>query len=198
MGAIVYLAYSMYGTGGIDIAKSSNGTITGGITSTSTPEKIYNENYSQSTTNNPYGVYDLRGGSYERVASYVNYENNSFDLLTYGGTNEGDLYGSALERSTSTRYKTVYVASGTSQGNSYELAASKKGDAIYETSTSYQGRTSWNNGTGNGVNSIFPTDIYPFFYYGGGCTNDGTGMFFFDKFTGDGEWDRAFRVILCP
>ena len=197
-GAIVYLAYSMYGTGGIDIAKSSNGTITGGITSTSTPEKIYNENYSQSTTNNPYGVYDLRGGSYERVASYVNYENNSFDLLTYGGTNEGDLYGSALERSTSTRYKTVYVASGTSQGNSYELAASKKGDAIYETSTSYQGRTSWNNGTGNGVNSIFPTDIYPFFYYGGGCTNDGTGMFFFDKFTGDGEWDRAFRVILCP
>ena len=197
-GAIVYLAYSMYGTGGIDIAKSSNGTITGGITSTSTPEKIYNENYSQSTTNNPYGVYDLRGGSYERVASYVNYENNSFDLLTYGGTNEGDLYGSALERSTSTRYKTVYAASGTSQGNSYELAASKKGDAIYETSTSYQGRTSWNNGTGNGVNSIFPTDIYPFFYYGGGCTNDGTGMFFFDKFTGDGEWDRAFRVILCP
>ena len=197
-GAIVYLAYSMYGTGGIDIAKSSNGTITGGITSTSPPEKIYNENYSQSTTNNPYGVYDLRGGSYERVASYVNYENNSFDLLTYGGTNEGDLYGSALERSTSTRYKTVYAASGTSQGNSYELAASKKGDAIYETSTSYQGRTSWNNGTGNGVNSIFPTDIYPFFYYGGGCTNDGTGMFFFDKFTGDGEWDRAFRVILCP
>ena len=197
-GATVYLAYSMYGTGGIDIAKSSNGTITGGITSTSTPEKIYNENYSQSTTNNPYGVYDLRGGSYERVASYVNYENNSFDLLTYGGTNEGDLYGSALERSTSTRYKTVYAASGTSQGNSYELAASKKGDAIYETSTSYQGRTSWNNGTGNGVNSIFPTDIYPFFYYGGGCTNDGTGMFFFDKFTGDGEWDRAFRVILCP
>ena len=45
MGSNSILAYSMYGTGGIDIAKSSNGTITGGITSTSTPEKIYNENY---------------------------------------------------------------------------------------------------------------------------------------------------------
>ena len=196
-GAIVYLAYSMYGTGGIDIAKSSNGTITGGITSTSTPEKIYNENYSQSTTNNPYGVYDLRGGSYERVASYVNYENNSFDLLTYGGTNEGDLYGSALERSTSTRYKTVYAASGTSQGNSYELAASKKGDAIYETSTSYQGRTSWNNGTGNKVLSYFPNTSYPFFLRGDHFNNTGTGMFAFYYYAGISYIGGSFRMILC-
>ena len=56
----------------------------------------------------------------EYVASYVNYGSSSSDL-TNGGTTSGDLYGSGDEQSTSTKYKTVYTASGTSESDSYNL-----------------------------------------------------------------------------
>lgn len=166
-GATVYLAYSKYGTNGYDVGKnSSSSNYTGG---TNTQTNIYSTNYGQSTTNNPYGVYDLRGGSWEYVASYVNYGSSSSDL-TNGGTTSGDLYGSGDEQSTSTKYKTVYTASGTSESDSYNLLSTgntiKKGDAIFETSTSYTGITSWNNGTGNKVLSYFPNTSYPFFLRG--------------------------------
>ena len=106
-GVIVYLAYSKYGTNGKDV-KNNGFDSTGGTT---TQKSIYHSQYEQSTTNNPYGVYDLRGGSWEYVASYVNYGSSSSDL-TNGGTTSGDLYGSGDEQSTSTKYKTVYTASG--------------------------------------------------------------------------------------
>lgn len=66
-------------------------------------------------------MYDLNRGACEYTAFYVNYANNSC-LSTYGGTLEGDLYGSdTTEQSTSTKYKTVYMASGSSQSGSYDL-----------------------------------------------------------------------------
>ena len=197
-GATVYLAYSKYGTNGYDVGKnSSSSNYTGG---TNTQTNIYSTNYGQSTTNNPYGVYDLRGGSWEYVASYVNYGSSSSDL-TNGGTTSGDLYGSGDEQSTSTKYKTVYTASGTSESDSYNLLVTgnttKKGDAVYETSTNYQNSTSWNNGTGNSADSYFPHVTHSFFIRGGDSSYQHTGMFSFGNNAGHSFNVYSFRLILC-
>ena len=198
-GATVYLAYSKYGTNGYDVGKnSSDNCYTGG---TNTQTNIYSTNYGQSTTNNPYGVYDLRCGSYEYVASYVNYGSSDSYLSIYGGTTSGDLYGSSDEQSTSTKYKTVYTASGTSESDSYNLLVTgnttKKGDAVYETSTNYQNSTSWNNGTGNSADSYFPHVTHSFFLRGGDSSYQHTGMFSFGNNAGHSFNVYSFRLILC-
>ena len=198
-GATVYLAYSKYGTNGYDVGKnSSSSNYTGG---TNTQTNIYSTNYGQSTTNNPYGVYDLRGGSYEYVASYVNYGSSDSYLSIYGGTTSGDLFGSSDEQSTSTKYKTVYTASGTSESDSYNLLVTgnttKKGDAVYETSTNYQNSTSWNNGTGNSADSYFPHVTHSFFIRGGDSSYQHTGMFSFGNNAGHSFNVYSFRLILC-
>ena len=198
-GATVYLAYSKYGTNGYDVGKnSSDNCYTGG---TNTQTNIYSTNYGQSTTNNPYGVYDLRGGSYEYVASYVNYGSSDSYLSIYGGTTSGELYGSSDEQSTSTKYKTVYTASGTSESDSYNLLVTgnttKKGDAVYETSTNYQNSTSWNNGTGNSADSYFPHVTHSFFIRGGDSSYQHTGMFSFGNNAGHSFNVYSFRLILC-
>ena len=194
-GVIVYLAYSKYGTNGKDV-KNNGFDSTGGTT---TQKSIYHSQYEQSTTNNPYGVYDLRGCSSEDVASYVNYEKSHSDLSYNGGTELGDLYESGEERATSTKYKTVYTASGTSESDSYNLALSKKGDAIFETSTTTSAFTSWNNGTGNIVPSYFPYDYNIFFIRGGDSTDSYSGMFYFSGSNGGNYSAKtSFRMVLCP
>ena len=194
-GVIVYLAYSKYGTNGKDV-KNNGFDSTGGTT---TQKSIYHSQYEQSTTNNPYGVYDLRGCSSEDVASYVNYEKSHSDLSDNGGTELGDLYESGEERATSTKYKTVYKASGTSESDSYNLALSKKGDAIFETSTTTSAFTSWNNGTGNIVPSYFPYDYNIFFIRGGDSTDSYSGMFYFSGSNGGNYSAKtSFRMVLCP
>ena len=194
-GVIVYLAYSKYGTNGKDV-KNNGFDSTGGTT---TQKSIYHSQYEQSTTNNPYGVYDLRGCSSEDVASYVNYEKSHSDLSDNGGTELGDLYESGEERATSTKYKTVYTASGTSESDSYNLALSKKGDAIFETSTTTSTFTSWNNGTGNIVPSYFPYDYNIFFIRGGYSTDSYSGMFYFSGSNGGNYSAKtSFRMVLCP
>ena len=109
-GAVAYLAHSQYGTNGKKVEQNTkNRTTSGGTKTVST---IYTDYVNNSTTHNAYGIYDLNGGAYERVASYVN--NGGTYLLTNGGTTEGDLYGATdAERSTSTAYKTVYNGIGT-------------------------------------------------------------------------------------
>ena len=194
-GVIVYLAYSKYGTNGKDV-KNNGFDSTGGTT---TQKSIYHSQYEQSTTNNPYGVYDLRGCSSEDVASYVNYEKSHSDLSDNGGTELGDLYESGEERATTTKYKTVYTASGTSESDSYNLALSKKGDAIFETSTTTSAFTSWNNGTGNIVPSYFPYDYNIFFIRGGDSTDSYSGMFYFSGSNGGNYSAKtSFRMVLCP
>ena len=195
-GAMVYLAYSKYGRNGSDVTRQSSGLTTGG---TSTVASIYSTNYGQSTTNNAYGVYGLRGGAKEYVASYVIYANNS-NLKTYGGETSGDLYGTGTEPSTSTEYKTVYTASGTSESSSYNLLASTnkiRGDAVWETSTNYTGDTSWHD-TGDNVHSYFPAAGLPFFKRGGGYDGPYVGLFYFDNSVGNSYSDYSFRPVLAP
>lgn len=104
-GAIVYLGHSKYGTNGKKIENNeSEDFYTGG---SDNKENIYTTNKLQSTTHNATGVYDLYGGAWEYVASYV--DNGGKKLSEYGGTKRGDLYGETKEeRGTSTAYKMVY------------------------------------------------------------------------------------------
>ena len=186
-GAVAYLSHSSYGLDGAEIEQNTNGSyITGG---NSTKSTIYTTNAGQSTTGNAYGVYDMSGGAYERTASYVNYSSSSFDTDYTGNTAE-DIYN-ASNPGESTKYKTVYEASGTSQSNSYNLAAGKKGDGVYETSNNYQSANSW-----FGAHSYFPDTNLPFFYRGGPCDSSSAGVFYFYYTDGSPGSYNSFRVVL--
>ena len=186
-GAVAYLSQSSYGLNGTEIERNSVEYITGG---NSTKAKIYTTNAGQSTTGNAYGVYDMSGGTIEQTANYVIYGSSTDDLSEYGGTLQ-DLYGAdTTEQSTSTKYKTVYKASGTSQSSVYGLTAEKKGDGIYETSSSsgILVNSSW-----FGATSYIPNQDK--FFFRGQAYNDGNaGMFAFRSSSGGGG---AFRIVLA-
>ena len=190
-GATAYLAHSKYGTNGQKVERQSSGYTTGG---SSTKSEIYGTNKKQSTTHNAYGVYDMNGGAWERTANYVDYGDSASNLSTYGGTESGDLYGTEEERNISTAYKTVYQASGTNQPESYNLAQSKKGDAVYETSNNHANNTgSWFD-----AYATFPDTGEPFFVRSGDCYNSGEGTFCFNHTNGDANGLNGFRMVLVP
>ena len=110
-GAVAYLTESKYGRNGNELEINNNESYTtGGGTG-----DAYLTNTSQSTTGNVYGIYDMKGNSNERVASYYNGSNN----LTNGSE-------FASKDGQSTEYVTAY--SGTTM-----ISAYKYGDATYET-----------------------------------------------------------------
>ena len=176
-GLTVYLAHSKYGTNKKKVEQNkSSAFYTGG---TNTVEEIYTTNKTQSTTHNATGVYDLNGGAYEYVASYVN--NKNVNLETYGGKIAGDIYGATEEeQSTSTKYKTVYYSSMNDIDikEDYLIAGNKnKGDAVYEISSStYNGN---NSGSWFNACASFPNGSYPFFVRGGTYVVTGAGSFSF-------------------
>ena len=185
-GAVAYLSQSSYGLNGKEIERNSEECITGG---SSTKATIYTTNAGQSTTGNAYGIYDMSGGAYERIANYVNYDSGSF---TNGGSTKEDLYN-ASNPGESSKYKTVYEASGTSESSSYNLAAGTKGDGVYETSNNYINTNSW-----FGAFSGFPYARSPFFGRGGYCSHSAAGVFYFDYSTGHAYSSCSFRVVLVP
>ena len=190
-GAILYLAHSKYGTNRKKVEQNTNSSYyTGG---TNTVEEIYTTNKAQSTTHNATGVYDLNGGAWERTASYVNNEHEN--LGTYGGKIAGDIYGATNEeQSTSTKYKTIY-SSANSQSTDYETAGKKnKGDAVYETSSSYSnGAGSWFDASPN-----FPHSFAPFFARGNIYSSSHAGAFCFSNADGPAYSITSFRLVLAP
>lgn len=196
-GAIAYLAHSKYGTNGIKIEsdQSYNGQVlikTGG---TEKVKDIYTTNKKQSTTFNAFGVYDLNSGSVEVTASYVN--NMWEKLATYLGTKKGDLYGAdEIERSTSTAYKMVYPATGTS----YKVK-DFVGDAIYETSDGSGNRknSAWTSSGESCDETRYPVGGYPVF-----CRNGVFGWYCSSNLIGGGNGDTiseyygsALRLVLA-
>ena len=184
-GAVAYLTHSQYGRNAHEIAVNENTSFyTGGGTG-----EAYKTNINQSSTGNIYGIYDLSGGAWEYVASYIT--NNNENLSTYGG--------SFATATSSTKYATVYPynSSSDSDTNNYneykKSATSRYGDAILETSSSGSGRTSW-----NGDYSYFPYTSYLFFIRGGIC-NDGAsaGVFCFGSYGGNNELGYSFRAVLA-
>ena len=185
-GAVAYLSQSSYGLNGKEIERNREVYITGG---SSTKSRIYTTNAGQSTTGNAYGVYDMSGGAVERIASYVNYSSDSFNTDYTGNTAE-DIYN-ASNPGESSKYKTVYEA-GTSTQNSYNLAAGKKGDGVYETSNGY----SYSSDAWFGAYSGFPFTSSPFFDRGGRFDTSSVGVFNFSNSYADAGSDDSFRVVL--
>ena len=146
-GAVAYLTESKYGRNGTEVTiNSSYDTITamGDIV----------ENKVQSSTGNETGIYDLSGGAYEYVASYLE-----------GGSTS---YGSSLVNETEKKYVTAYT--GTNVTTDY-----KPGDATYETS-------GWHGDNAYFVNSSNPFFVRGGGYSGGSDAgvfgfdyNDGSG-----------------------
>lgn len=175
-GAVAYLSQSSYGTNGVKVQQNISNYITG-----ESSTGVYTDNVNQSTTYNPYGVYDMNGTSWEYVAAYVN--NGASNLL-----NGGDITSTVAQ---STKYKTVYPSTVNNGSDvpeaDYALNANVRGDAVYETSKSYANAFAW-----FWAESYFPDSGYPFFGRGGFFYNHNGGVFCFNN--GDGT---GYNFVTC-
>ena len=187
-GAVAYLSQSLYGKSGEIWINPDNGFRTGragaseNATSTSSTYTYSDQTYgvNASTTGNIYGIYDIKGGSYEYIAGYVNNGNSA--LTTYGST----LYSAA------TKYKDVYTSSGDTPEGNYAAAAGKKGDAIYETSSAGIISNSW-----FGEMSTMAYANYPFILRGGMAPQTtGAGLFSFNIDNGSAVNSIGFRPVV--
>ena len=176
-GAVAYLSRSKYGKNDEVTINSNSSYYTGGGSG-----NTYVNNGAQSTTGNVWGVYDMSGGAWEYVAAYVNNGNTNLTK-----------YGASLVNSSDARTKNVYTkASSDSYENNYQQNKGVYGDAVYETSTSGNGTTSWYSDYSN-----FPYADWPFFFRGGHCSNGSyAGVFSFDNGYGNGDSGRSFRPVL--
>jgi len=122
----------------------------------------------------------MNGGSSEYTAAYIN---NGNAVLA---TNGLELVNAPSE------YKDLYTASGETQAGNYAAASTKKGDAIYETSTTSPGFTGWFLDA-----SYMPYTTTPFFIRGGYQTQGtDTGLFNFAMAAGILYTNVAIRPVL--
>ena len=189
-GAVAYLSKSKYGKQNEEVwINNSSSFITGstgnsasaGSNTGTTNDYTSIQGVKASTTGNVYGVYDMSGGAWEYVAGYVN---NGHGNLTS--------YGSSLVNGDA-KTKNVYSkASSDSYENNYNANSSKYGDAVYETSASSSGSTSW-----YGTDSSFPNASTPFFERGGDYSSGtNAGVFCFGYYNGSSDSGSSFRPVL--
>jgi len=187
-GAVAYLSSSAYGKTGEVWINPNNSFLTGqaGTTvsssATTTTYTYDNLTYgiNASTTGNISGIYDMSGGANEYTAAYVN--NGHANLTTYG----------LSLLNANNQYKDEYTSNGDTQSGNYIANQSKKGDAVYETSTSAIGATAWFNDY-----TYMPYSSPLFFMRGGSC--DGTttaGAFNFINYNGNANINFSFRPVV--
>ncbi len=175
-GAVAYLAHSKYGLNGKEICINTNSSYETGIgsgetASTTSVTDQYNttKGVTASTTKNVYGIYDMSGGSWEYVAACYKTEN-----------------ATELTANTDTTYINKYI-------DVYEsYSSSKFGDAVFETSSSSPGSTSWFSDCSNFVRAS-----HPVFARGGYYDNDGSGagLFNFNYNIGSAFSNYGFRPV---
>ena len=189
-GAVAYLSKSKYGKQNEEVWINNSGSyITGSAGNSAsassntgtTNDYTSTQGVKASTTGTVYGVYDMSGGAWEYVAGYVNNGNSSLTS-----------YGSSLVNGDA-KTKNVYnKASSDNNTNNYNANSSKYGDAVYETSTSGSGSTSW-----YGDYSGFPGTSDPFFVRGGYCgSGTDAGVFYFGNDNGSSSGNGSFRPVL--
>ena len=188
-GVVAYLTESKYGRNGTAITKnSSSGYYTGGA-SGATPSK----NKLQSTTGNEYGIYDMVGGAYEYIASYV-----ADSTQTYGNS-FASIDNKTNNKQESTKYATVYqMATSNSSTDNYHVNINRIfGDATTETSTSESETGSWYSVLSRFV-GIKDGDAFPFFQRGGYYKNTNVGLFTFATTAGynGSPSGNGFRICL--
>lgn len=198
-GAVAYLAVSQYGRNGVEVSPNlTKATLADGKTTSVTAggngvdglaaseQEALVKNASQSTTGNVYGVYDMAGGLWERVAAYIN--NGNGNLLLNGKAIMED-----SDPDSSNKYKTVYPynkADDTNEAN-YNLNKAIKGDAMFETSSGI-GYKSW-----FGDESSFMFGNAVFLHRGGSTINNpGVGIFTFSNTPGMAGNPLGFRCAI--
>ena len=195
-GAVAYLSQSIYGKNS-EVWKNNSGSyITGMAGSTVTDSSLNGSNayntelgVEASTTGNITGIYDMSGGTWERMAAYIN---NGHESLTLFG-------GNLTSEETANRYRNVYsstVSDGSNaQAADYALATPANGnygDAIYETSNSYLERNNW-----YGDYTVFPRLNWPFFDRSAVYADTaGAGLFCFYMSHGVAYESNGFRVVV--
>ena len=187
-GAVAYLAQSNYGKSAEIWINPSSYFITGcagaTVSAAAAAEcaNAYNtaNGLQASTTGNIYGIYDMSGGALEYTSDYVD---NGHSNLNNG----------SIILAVDNKYKDVYTVSSTdSEANNYALVTNKKGEAVYETSTSGSGSTSWNSDY-----SYMPRTNQPWFLRGGAYYSASyAGGFSFLSNAGGADGSVGFRVVL--
>ena len=165
-GAVAYLTESKYGRNGTEIGMNTNSScITGGGENNA----YATTNQDQSTTGNVYGIYDMRGGAYEYLASYY----------TGGDSSKLNNGSSFTNTKTSDKYATAYTGDDVSTSYKY-------GDATYETNN-------WHSD-----DAFFVNSINPFFERGGKYNSNAsnTGVFYFSGNYGYASSYYSFRLAL--
>ena len=190
-GAVAFLSKSKYGKETEEVyINNSSDYITGNAGATASASwapgttNAYHTVAGQkaSTTGNIYGAYDMSGGAWERVAAYLN--SSHANLQTYG---KSVVDGAA-------KYKEVYEqGSSDTQELNYGKAATKYGDAVYETSNGYNSSSaSWYSDCAS-----FADTSIPFFVRGGSYFyTTSAGMFYFSSTTGNTDGSVGFRVAV--
>jgi hypothetical protein len=186
-GAVVYLSQSTYGKNS-EVWINNSSTYTTGCAGLNVSASSYagcqyayntpDNGLNASTTGNISGIYDMSGGTREYTAAYVQNGN--------AATN-----GNSIVTADS-KYKDVYTITTDSQANNYNNAISKKGDAVYETSSSHLGYIAWYSDYVE-----MPYSTLPWFARGSTC-GDGAaaGLFWFYSVDGIAEAFSGFRPIV--
>ncbi len=136
-----------------------------------------------STTRNIYGIYDMSGGSFECMASF----------LTNGTTN----YITTMKTKPA-KYIEQYAGNGATESaedrqTNYEANKDVYGDAIYETSS--KGDGSQYNSSWNADFACFPSLTIPFFVRGGDFDYSSNGGVFCFSRTWEYNRRNGFRVV---
>ena len=153
-----------------------------------------------STTGTIYGIYDMSGGTTERIASIVNNENENLKKL-------GNQMIEDLNNGNSTKYITVYPhdpnndninISNTTENrdkaakSNYDKNKKIYGDAIRETSTAGDDKNAWYSDS-----AAYAGLNYPFFMRGrAGWETLNAGLFSAQYSNGYSSYDTGFRSIL--
>ncbi len=138
-----------------------------------------------SSTKNIYGIYDLSGGLWEWTAGYIAPTSGAY--ITYGGKLKEN-------NTNSNKYKSKYEGiASTNMGNYNQTTnQSRKGEAIWETSSNGDGLSSWRNDY-----AFFVYSDAPFLVRGGDSSNgSGAGVFAFSRVDGSCNVYMGFRVVL--
>ena len=145
--------------------------------------QYYTDNGQQaSTTGSIYGIYDMVGSNFNYVAAYVD---NGFDEIMENG---------ASIVAANDKYKDVYPSElSYSKATNFNNAIIKKGDAIYEISSTGEDYTSWYESQSSmGYNS------WVWFIRGGSSwAESGISIFSYGATYGNGSANTGFHGVLA-
>ena len=202
-GAVAYLSHSKYGLGyelninnnssyktGYSALPSTNQqTYPGTSGDGATYNSAYNTDigYFASTSGNISGVYDMSGGAWEYMSSYITGKPGSSGFSTTTISNYDSKYFDVYNASSElTTYQYRILGDATGEMGPFKQYLDGDNNSRYH--------SSW-----YGDNSYFVDSSYPWFARGGRYTNGVlSGAFSFDRNTGGTSADDGFRFVLAP